>query len=240
MKRLAFIAAGICLGYLSTEALAQTLTVPLPAGCTAPTLSGTTVSCGGTPPPVCAPTPPVCPTQPPAGCAPCTPPPEPPSVSCGELKVTDGGEFNFTSGMTRDIQLGKGDRAVYILRTTVSAADAGRRSHINIVEHGSGIHYKTVWASKTRCEMTNETRQGSNSSPSVYVSVNGTEPVNMAPGETWFFMFRNLSYSGKNTCSTTTCGERITAYTWQAAVTQTSTALQKGGPLPKRDQPKAK
>jgi hypothetical protein len=227
---------------LAAPAFAQTLTVPLPPGCTAPTLSGTTVSCSTTPvPPTCPATPPVCPTQPPAGCAPCTPPPvEPPAVSCGDLKVVDGGEFSFSSQMTRAIQLGKGDKEVYILRTTPAAVDAGRRSSINIVEHGSGIHAKTLWASRTKCEMTNETRQGANSSPSAWVSVNGTEKVNMAPGETWYFMFRNLTYSGKNSCSSTRCGELITAYLWQAArdVNETKTAIQKGGPLPKRDRPK--
>jgi hypothetical protein len=74
------------------------------------------------------------------------------------------------------------------------------------------------------------------------VSVNGTEPVNMAVGETWYFMFRNLSYSGKNTCGSTRCGERISAYLWQpagttrAAETTYGGPFQKGGPLPKRDQ----
>lgn len=237
--KMIWVALGMALGYSATS-YTQTLTSPLPAGCT-PTISGTTVSCGGgtTPPPVCAPTPPQCPATVPAGCAPCIQPP--PAVSCGELKVLDGGEFSFASQMTRDIKLGRGDREVYILRTTPGAADAGRRSHINIVEHGSGAHYKTIWASKVKCEMTDATKQSSNSSPSAYVSVNGTEPVNMAPGETWYFMFRNLSYSGKNTCSTTGgCGERITAYLWQAArsVSASGELFQKGGPLPKRDQGK--
>jgi hypothetical protein len=244
---------------IATSTAAQTLTSPLPANCT-PTISGFVVSCGGTTPPVCPATPPVCPTQPlpgcaactpappvcaptppvcpatvPAGCAPCTPPPEPPAVSCGDLKVIDGGAFSFASQQVWDIRLGRGDKEVYILKTTITAADAGKQSHINIVEHGSAAHYKTVWASKTRCLMDGSSMEGSNSSPSVYVSVNGTAAVNMAVGETWFFMWRNLSSSGKNTCGDDGgCGERISAYQWQNG----ATVFQRGGPLPRRDQPK--
>jgi len=157
-----------------------------------------------------------------------------PPSGCGDLKVTEA-DFTFDPQTTRDISLGKGTEAVYILRYTVQPSDAGKASHINIVEHGTGAHYKTVWASKTKCEMTDATMQGSNSSPSVYVSVNGQNPVNMAVGETWYFMFRNLSYSGKNTCGAQSCGERITAYLWHSG----PTVMQRGGPLPKRDQPTA-
>jgi hypothetical protein len=161
----------------------------------------------------------------------------PPTASCGDLRVADGGSFSFSAAQTWDIRLGRGDEEVFILKTTITAADAGKKSHINIVEHGSGAHYKTVWASKTRCLMDGDTMEGSNSSPSVYVSVNGTAAVNMAVGETWYFMWRNISSSGKNTCSENNgCGERISAYYWAAS---TST-FQKGGPLPKRDQPKAR
>jgi hypothetical protein len=152
------------------------------------------------------------------------------------LKVADGGEFSFSEQKTMDIRLGRGDKEVFIVRTTITAADAGKKSHINIVEHGTAAHYKTVWASKTKCLMDGSTMEGSNSSPSVYVSVNGTEAVNMAVGETWFFMFRNLSSSGKNTCSEDGgCGERVTAYLWSAS----PATFQRGGPLPRRDQPRA-
>jgi hypothetical protein len=164
-------------------------------------------------------------------------PPEPPSVSCGDLQVVEGGSFSFSSQQVWDIRLGRGDEQVYILKTTIAAADAGKKSHINIVEHGSGAHYKTIWASKTKCLMDGTTMESSNSSPSVYVSVNGTDNVNMAVGETWYFMFRNLSSSGKNTCSDNGgCGERITAYGWVNG----ATAFQRGGPLPLRDRVKTK
>lgn len=212
-----WVALGVALGYAATSS-GQTLTVPLPAGCT-PALSGNTVVCGGgtTPPPVCAPTPPVCPTQPPAGCAPCTPPPEPPAVSCGELKVLDGGEFTFNPQDTRDIALGRGDREVYIMRFTPAVTDSGKRSQISAAEHGSGAHTKTVWMSRTKCEMIPETQRSSTAYPTVQVSVNGTAPVNMAPGETWYYMIRNIRKSGgewRNTCGEKACGERITAYMW--------------------------
>lgn len=316
-----WVALGVALGYYGTAAFAQTLSVPLPPGCTAPTISGTTVSCDGTTPPPTGPvlsatpstltfpstnvgtaapqqtvtfrnsgsgtitlgaaskgganaadftrtgscsngttlsgdktcvsnwafTPgaagarsatgthdssvgPVVTTL--AGTGASTTPPEPPAVSCGDLRVSDGGAFSFSQQQTWDIRLGRGDEEVFILKTTITAADAGKKSHINIVEHGSGAHYKTVWASKTKCLMDGSTMEGSNSSPSVYVSVNGTAAVNMAVGEKWYFMWRNLSSSGKNTCSDDGgCGERITAYLWQPG----AAAFQIGGPLPKRD-----
>jgi hypothetical protein len=238
-----WVALGVALGYGVTS-YAQTLTTPLPTGCMAklnPNGVDWFISCTATPPipPVCAPVPPVCPTQPPAGCAPCTPPgpTEPPPVSCGDLKQIDGGALTFDPQMTKDIRLGRGDKEVFIMHYTVQASDAGKKSSVNIVEHGSGAHYKTVWASRTKCLMDGSTMEGSNSSPSVFVSVNGTAAVNMAVGEKWYFMWRNLSSSGKNTCSDDGgCGERISAYLWQPS----PAVMQRGGPLPKRDQPRKK
>ena len=210
----------ILLFLLAAPAYAQTLTVPLPAGCTSPTIApgATVVTCGGTPPPVCPVPPPVCPTQPPAGCAPCTPPPEPPEVSCGTLKKLELGQF-FFDGSTQTIKLGKGDAEVAILWYVATAADTGKNSHLNIAEHGSGAHQKTIWASKVKCEMTSATRQSADVSPNAWVSVGGTQPVNMVPGEKWYFMVRNWSSSGKNTCSgdDAPCGEIISKYLWAPA-----------------------
>jgi len=228
---------------LALTATAQNLSVPLPPGCT-PALNNLTVTCGGTtPPPVCAPTPPVCPGEVPAGCAPCTPPPEPPAVSCGDLRIRDGGEFTFDPQTTRSFALGSGLKEIYITRYTAKPSDSGKRSMVNFVEHGSGIHAKTLWVSKTKCLMDPSTIQGSNSSPSASVSVNGTQRVNMAPGETWYFMLRNVrNKNGEwaNTCSDSGgCGELMTAYMWQAA-RMPNTPFQFGAALPKRDLPKKK
>jgi hypothetical protein len=200
---------------LALPAAAQTLTSPLPPGCTAPIISGTTVTCAAAPP-VCAPTPPACPATVPPGCAPCTPPPDPPPVSCGTLQQLDLGQFYF-DGSTKAIQLGKGDKEVAIMWYVATAADIGKVTHLNVAEHGSGAHYKTIWASRVKCEMTSGTMVSSNSSPSAFVSVDGTQPVNMQVGEKWFFMIRNLSNTGKNTCSESKCGEIISKYLWAPA-----------------------
>jgi len=83
---------------------AQTLTVPLPAGCTAPTISGTVISCPGgtTPPPVCAPTPPTCPATVPDGCAPCTQPPVEPPVGTLPAQI-DGVRVINNGKITSDV-----------------------------------------------------------------------------------------------------------------------------------------
>lgn len=216
-RLLMWIALGVTLGFGGTHAFAENLVVPLPAGCTAPIISGLTVVCGGTPP-VCAPTPPQCPATVPVGCAPCTPPPEPPEASCGTLHKLELGQFYF-DGSTQTIKLGKGDAEVAIMYYIATSADAGKISHLNVAEHGSGAHQKTIWASKVKCEMTSATRQSADVSPNAWVSVNGTQPVNMLPGEKWYFMIRNLSSSGKNTCSgdDAPCGEIISKYLWAPA-----------------------
>jgi hypothetical protein len=202
--------------FFPKEAHGQTLSSPLPPGCTAPTISGTTVSCAGGPtPPVCAPTPPMCPATVPAGCAPCTPPPP---VSCGDLHVTDMTiAFN---GAPIKYGLGKGDKEVLVLAYTAIAADSGKKTHINAAEYGSSPHYYTWWVSKTKCLMDSTTMKGSNQSPSVYVSVNGTESVNMVPGEVWYFMLRNWKdRDHANSCNEgSTCGTIVTPYLWQNAL----------------------
>jgi len=314
-RTLAWLALGVALGFYGiTVAQAQTLSVPLPPGCTAPTISGTTVSCDGAPPPST----PVLSFTPAAltfndqqvgqasgtqavtfrnsgggtitlgahnktgpnaadfvrtgncsngfvlqGATTCVSywsfqpaaagsrlatatvassagdvsyamtgtavTPTPPAVSCGDLQVIDAGAFTFTPQTTWDMALGKGDKSVWIASYTATQADVGKRSSTSIAEHVSNLHYKTVWASKTKCEMTEETKQGVSSAPNVYVSVNGTEPVNMKPGETWYFMYRALDRNGKNTCMESQCGNRFTAYSWQNASTM---AFQRGGPIP--------
>jgi hypothetical protein len=212
--------------FFPKEAHGQTLSVPLPPGCTAPTIAGTVVSCGGTPPPVCQVPPPVCPGTVPAGCAPCTPPP---AVSCGDLRVVEAGAFTFSPQTTWDMALGNGEKEVWIASYTATAADVGKKSHTSMAEHTSDIHYKTVWASKIKCKMTDATLQAVNSAPNVYVSVGGVEPVNMAPGETWYFMYRAINKTGKNSCINAPCGNRFTAYNWSTASTM---SVQRGGPIP--------
>ena len=136
--------------------------------------------------------------------------------SCAPLGVMDFGSIDFDTTSTEAFDLGKGDKEVAVFSYTAQASDIGKVTHIGVVEYGSGIHYYTVWASRTRCEMTGATQEASTQSPNVWISVNGNQQVNMAPGETWYFMVRNWRAStSRNSCSDTTCGTLVTKYIWQ-------------------------
>ena len=135
-------------------------------------------------------------------------------ASCTGFTVQNLGAFDF-DGSTLFIDLGKGNKDVAIISYTAKDTDIGKIADLNVVEHGSGIHYYTVWASKNRCEMTSSTRVSSTTSPTVFVSVAGAQQVNMQPGETWYFMVRNLSATGKNTCSDNTCGTLVSKHLWR-------------------------
>jgi len=134
--------------------------------------------------------------------------------SCAGLTTQDFNGFDF-DGSNLHIDLGKGDKEVAIFSYTAQAADIGKVADLNVVEHGSGIHYYTVWASKTRCDMTSTSRLTSTTSPTIFVSVNGAQQVNMQPGETWYFMIRNWSATGRNSCSDTTCGTLVSKHLWR-------------------------
>lgn len=135
--------------------------------------------------------------------------------SCGTFTVQDFGDIQF-DGTVQDLDLGKGDKDVAVFAYTAQASDVGKITHLGVVEQGSGAHYYTVWASKTRCEMTGSTQKASNNSPNVFMSVNGTQSVNMAVGEKWYFMVRNWrATNSTNSCSQTACGTRVSKYLWQ-------------------------
>jgi hypothetical protein len=116
-------------------------------------------------------------------------------ASCVGFSVQDLGPLSFNN-VPVVFDLGPGDKTMAITSYTATAADAGLRYGISLAEYvGANSHYMTIYASKTRCDLTTTLRV-SNSGPWLYPAGTGVTPAGspgftMAPGETWYFMIRN-------------------------------------------------
>jgi hypothetical protein len=146
--------------------------------------------------------------------------------SCTGFSTKNWGAIQFDSSKFVN-DLGDGTKEVAVLSYTVTSADAGKTTVLDIFGPQQDADAdKTVWVSKTRCEMTPATQKVTGTSGvKIGVSVNG--PLNqpniqqMAVGETWYFMIRNVRFTannpyptGKNTCIAGLCPTTNSGSNW--------------------------